>query len=86
VEAIQFKLPTKIEKLIQFTENEDAPLKMFPDFKKDLQNQLETHQDEILDAITNAFAEEIEKFDWIDTDDVQSITSNFAERALRREE
>jgi len=79
LETIHFKLPTKIQEIMQITESEDLPLEIFPDFIKDLENQLEANKEKILRAVQNAFAEEMEKYEWFDVNYVQSAISNFVE-------
>lgn len=79
LETLHFKLYTKIEEIIQITESEDLPLKMFPDFLKDLQNELKKNNEKILNAAKDAFAEEIQEYEWFNLDYIQTIISNFIE-------
>lgn len=79
LETIRSKLPTKIEEIIQITESEELPLEMFPDFAKDLENQLKANKDRILEAAKNAFAEEMEKYEWFNANYIQGAISRFVD-------
>jgi len=79
LETIHFKFPTKIEQIIQVTEDEDLPLPIFPDFVKDLENHLENNKEKILQAVEKAFAEEVQNYEWFEKDYVQKIISSFVE-------
>lgn len=76
LESLSVKLKSKPCELINI---EESDLPMFADIKKNMENEINSNSQILLDNSILVFKSEMDKYDWLDENFIKDIISNFVE-------